>query len=211
MIEPTTSTYALLGLLGVQPWTSYELTQQARRSLRWAWPRSEAHLYAEQKRLVRLGWALSTPERVGRRARTRYEITPEGRKALREWLATEPSAVRIEIEGVLRLLFADQGSLDDLRGTLEVTARDARTALDEGLALVHEYLETGGPFPERLNLIALFSMWVTDSLGLLEEFCLRAADATSGWESALGPDDHSEARRVMSGVIERHARPSANE
>jgi PadR family transcriptional regulator, regulatory protein AphA len=208
--KPSTSTYALLGLLGIQSWTSYELTQQARRSLRWAWPRSEAHLYAEQKRLVRLGWARSKAERIGRRSRTRYEITPKGRKALRDWLATEPSAVRFEIEGVLRLLFAEHGSLDDLRRSLEVTAREARSALDDGLAQLREYLETGGPFPERLNLIALSSAWFTDSLALLEDFCLHTARAISGWEDASGPEDLTKARREISDVFERHSQSSVD-
>ena len=38
--KPSTATYALLGLLGVQPWTWYELAGQAHRSLRYIWPTS---------------------------------------------------------------------------------------------------------------------------------------------------------------------------
>ena len=56
MAELTTTSYAILGLLNIKPWSGYELTQQAQRSLRYVWPKSESHLYAEPKRLVR--WAL---------------------------------------------------------------------------------------------------------------------------------------------------------
>jgi hypothetical protein len=50
MAELTTTSYAILGLLNIKPWSAYELTQQAQRSLRYAWPKSESHLYAEPKR-----------------------------------------------------------------------------------------------------------------------------------------------------------------
>ena len=52
----TTSSYAVLALLDLRPWTGYELTQQAQRSLRYAWPKSERLLYSEPKKLVELGY-----------------------------------------------------------------------------------------------------------------------------------------------------------
>ena len=48
----TTSSYAVLCLLAIRPWSGYELTQQATRSLRFAWPKSERLLYSEPKKLV---------------------------------------------------------------------------------------------------------------------------------------------------------------
>jgi PadR family transcriptional regulator, regulatory protein AphA len=55
--QPTVTSFAILGLLGVQPWTAYELVAQANRRLHWLWPRSEANLYDELKRLVERGYA----------------------------------------------------------------------------------------------------------------------------------------------------------
>ena len=63
----TTSSYAVLGLLAIKPWTGYELTRQATRSLRFAWPKSERLLYAEPKKLVEHGLATAREEAVGRR------------------------------------------------------------------------------------------------------------------------------------------------
>ena len=40
----TTTSYALLGLLSVKPWSTYELTQQMDRSLGRFWPRSTSKL-----------------------------------------------------------------------------------------------------------------------------------------------------------------------
>ena len=51
------------------------MTQQATRSLRFAWPKSERLLYAEPKKLVEHGMATAHEESVGERSRTVYTIT----------------------------------------------------------------------------------------------------------------------------------------
>src|SRR3954465_3903902 len=110
--RPTTA-YAILGLLALQPWSTYELAQQVRRSLNWFWPRAERKLYDEPKRLVDQGLATAVQEPTGKRPRTVYEITAEGRDALRAWLAQPPEPPSLEFEGMVKVFFADSGSLDD--------------------------------------------------------------------------------------------------
>ncbi len=124
--KPTTTSFALLGLLGIKSWTAYEIVAQIKRGAHFFWPRSEAHLYAELKRLVERGHATSEVVEGPRRQRTRYTITPEGRAALEEWFGTEPSAPVVEVEGFLRMFLGDQATADDLRESLEATARQAR-------------------------------------------------------------------------------------
>ena len=53
-MEPSLSptSFALLGLLALRPWTTYELANQTKRSLRFFFPRAERPLYAEAKRLT---------------------------------------------------------------------------------------------------------------------------------------------------------------
>src|SRR5881394_3396566 len=85
--SPTTTTsQALLGLLSLRSWTTYELAKQVQRSIGWFWPRAERKLYDEPKRLVAAGLAKSTAEMTGARPRTVYTITARGRKALQRWL-----------------------------------------------------------------------------------------------------------------------------
>ena len=43
----TTTSYAVLGLLCVQPWTAYDLAQQMTRSTSFVWPRATSGLYNE--------------------------------------------------------------------------------------------------------------------------------------------------------------------
>ena len=69
------TSYAILGLLAVKPWTTHELVQQVDRSLRRIWPRAQSKLYEEPKKLVAHGYAEATDDSVGRRRRTRYTIT----------------------------------------------------------------------------------------------------------------------------------------
>ena len=59
---PTGTSYAVLGLLSLRSWTTYELAQQVRRSLNWFWPRAERKLYQEPKALVERGLATSRTE-----------------------------------------------------------------------------------------------------------------------------------------------------
>ena len=77
----TSTSYAVLGLLSVKPWSSYELTQQMDRSLGRIWPRAVSKLYEEPKKLVSHGLASAATEQNGQRTRTVYAITAEGRHA----------------------------------------------------------------------------------------------------------------------------------
>src|SRR3954462_2227390 len=78
LMELSSTSFALLGLLAVRPWTTYELAHQTKRSLRFFFPRAERHLYAEAKRLADAGLARSEHAFTGKRRSTRYSITAEG-------------------------------------------------------------------------------------------------------------------------------------
>lgn len=194
--RPPTITYALLGLLALRSWTGYELTQQARLSLRLVWPSSEAHIYREQQRLARLGWATVTAEQVGLRTRNRYTITAAGREALTDWLATEPAAPAIEVEVLVRAWFADQGSVADLVSSLERTAASTEAAVAGMLVLVEQYLAEEGAFPERAHLNALVGEIIADVLSTIGTRCAEAAREVAGWDTTRdrGLDDATRAR-----------------
>jgi DNA-binding PadR family transcriptional regulator len=202
----TTAAYALLGLLAVQPWTGYELTQQAQRSLRFIWPTSAAHLYREQKRLVALGWATATTEAVGRRQRTRYAITRAGRAALKAWAGTDPAEPAIEVEGVVRAFFGDMAGVDVLEASMRSTATQARASIEEMLSFVDDYLETGGPFPHRLHVIAIVVEVITEVMGALEEAFSRTADEVAAWDTTVGRGLDIETRERLERILARHRR-----
>jgi DNA-binding PadR family transcriptional regulator len=191
----TTSSYAVLALLDLQPWTGYELTQQAQRSLRYAWPKSERLLYSEPKKLVELGYATTHKEEAGNRSRNVYEITSKGRQVLEEWTSSRTHPPRIEIEALLRLLFADHGSADDLSrslGELESDIGEHHTAIVE---LMASYLDGGHPFPDRTHLSVLFATFQIEVFKAIERWIAFARDEIREWPTTrnLGMTPRTEA------------------
>lgn len=199
---PTTSTYALLGLLAVRPWSAYELAQQATRSLRYAHPRTESHLYEEAKRLLRLGWARTHVEHHGRRKRTIYEITDDGRRALRDWFATPPRSPQLDFEALLRLLFGDQTDKATLDRCLQETADHARHVFDDAIQrVVGPYLtDDRAPFPERRHLAALVAAFVADYLHLIERWSEFARDEIDTWPRTDGLGMTDRTREILDAV-----------
>ncbi|MEU5879528.1 PadR family transcriptional regulator [Spirillospora sp. NPDC047279] len=195
----TTTSYALLGLLAVQPWTAYELTQQMRRSLHYLWPKSESLLYTEPKKLVEAGLARVTHQRRGDRTRAQYRITAAGRRALEAWLDTEPASPLFELEAMLRVAFADQGTPEQLIRSLRSTAAWADGELARARPQIESYLDTGEPFPERLHLIALIVGFYGELFDLMRRFCGDAADLVETWDATTGvPTD-----TALRGMLER--------
>jgi PadR family transcriptional regulator, regulatory protein AphA len=184
----STTSYAVLGMLAVRPWSAYELTKQMRRSLAYCWPKAESVLYDEPKRLARLGLATATEHPSGNGSRTRavYTITDAGRQALGDWLATEPGAPRLELEPLLRLLYADHGSKDDLLRTLATVTAWTRTEAARGLPQLEEYQRDGGPFPDRLHISVLFGDLVSRLVQTLDQWASEAGDEVQGWPDTRG-------------------------
>jgi PadR family transcriptional regulator AphA len=191
----TTSSYAVLGLLAIRPWAGYELTQQATRSLRFAWPKSERLLYAEPKKLVEHGLATARQESVGQRNRTMYTITDEGRTELRGWMATSPLPPVLEAEALLRLLFAENGSVDDLTAALDQMAADAAEKHAQVVTINTGYLDGLHPFPERTHLSVLFATFQLEFFDLIVTWVDFAKAEIATWPTTegLGMTDRTEA------------------
>src|SRR5918911_5281944 len=134
----TTTSYAILCLLAIRPWSTYELTKQMRRSLHHIWPRAESNVYAEPKRLVEAGLAQAETQATGKRPRTLYAITPAGRRALERWLRTESAPTRVESEALVKVLFGNYGTKDTLLKNLRAFAAEAAAAKEFWRAVASE-------------------------------------------------------------------------
>ena len=191
----TTSSYAVLGLLAIRPWAGYELTQQAARSLRFAWPKSERLLYAEPKKLVEHGLATALQEAVGQRNRTVYTITEDGRSALQGWMATLPQPPLLEAEALVRLLFAENGSIGDLTAALDQMANDANEMREQVAMINIGYLDGRHPFPERTHLSVLFATFQLELCDLIIKWVDFAKTEIATWPTTegLGLTDRTEA------------------
>jgi PadR family transcriptional regulator, regulatory protein AphA len=189
--ELNTTSFALLALLAVRPWTTYELARQVERSLGWYWPRATSVLYTEPKKLVAHGLASATRTFTGRRPRTVYSITDAGRVALRAWLDRPGTGPVQEFEALVQVAFGDQGSRAQLLRTLRSIRERAEAQRDEARQRVREYVDSGGPFPERLPVIALTGKLLLEQAELLARWSAWAEAEVSTWQ---GTDVASGAR-----------------
>lgn len=94
----------------------------------------------------------------------------------------------------------------DIVRALRVTADAAREDLDRMLGWVEDYLQTGGPFPERLHLIAQTVEIVTDVLARIESFSEEAAEEIAAWPTTRNLGMTAETRQRLERVLERHRR-----
>ena len=191
----TTTSYAILGLLAVKPWTTHELVQQVDRSLRRIWPRTQSKLYEEPKKLVAHGYARASDDPVGRRHRTRYTITAKGRRALATWLQEPGDGPILECEQFLKIHFADSGSTADIVTNIEATREWVLQQNEQNLATARAYLDGRGDFPERAALNQLVGMFLTNFYVTVAEWVDWASRVVEGWpdDPAAAPFDVSTA------------------
>jgi len=105
---PITLHHALLGLLARRPLTGYEILKRFTRSVVFFWNAKRSQIYAELKRMERLGFVTSRiAVQKGRPNKRRYAITPAGKAALRVWLDRPTPAGPVKDEMLLRTFFSD--------------------------------------------------------------------------------------------------------
>jgi DNA-binding PadR family transcriptional regulator len=188
MAPLTTTSHAILGLLAIKPWSTYELTQQMDRSLGRIWPRAVSKLYEEPKKLVAEGLARASEETVGRRSRTVYSITPKGRRALAAWLAEPGAGPVLEFEQLLKIFFSENGTKADALATLAATREWAQARSRESLDVGRKYEAGEGPFPQRAPQLELTSRFLTDFYALVGAWTQWASGVVEAW-----PDDPRQA------------------
>ncbi len=210
MHDLTTTSYAILGLLALRSWTTYELAKQMEVSLRNFWPRAERKLYEEPKKLVHHGLATVTRETVGRRPRRVYRITANGRRALRQWLS-EPGAMPVvEFEALVKVFFAEQGSKEQLLETLGgiVEAAERRERVDAQWAAY--YLATPGRFAGRAAVVTLVGKLQADLNHTVAAWARWAQESAGAWPDDLkGAPVPLDVLRELAGGLEHTGDPGA--
>ncbi|MGE0229223.1 MAG: helix-turn-helix transcriptional regulator [Dehalococcoidia bacterium] len=181
-MELTTVSYAILGHLAMRPWSTYELATEMRRNITYFFPRAESRIYAEPKRLVALGLASATTETTGRRARTVYSITDDGRAELTRWLAAPPSRGPVlEFEGLLRVMLAPLGSDEDLAATLAQVRQDIRGLIETAAGIRQEYLEGRAPFQRAIAYRSMVYDFLTSFAYLVDDWAERSQARLADW------------------------------
>jgi DNA-binding PadR family transcriptional regulator len=159
-----------------------------RLSLHYMWPRAESNVYAEPRRLVEAGLASAREEWNGQRRRTVYSITKAGRTVLARWLESPSSPPRYENEALVKVMFAENGTAEELLASIRSVAEDAAAAVEHFREIADRYAGNEGEYPGRFGLSAL-------ALGLLAEqhattlrWARRAEKVVAGWKGPLSAD-----------------------
>lgn len=197
--ELTTTSYAVLSLLALRSWTTYELAQQMKRDLHWFWPRAESNLYLEPKKLVAHGLARAEKRYRGRRPSTVYRISPAGRRALAGWVRQpgNPGPV-LEFEAIVRVLASQVVGVEDLRKVLESVRDRVEEFVEFGERQGAEIATTGGPFPDRTHIIALVHGFMDVYVDSVHRWSLWALEEVGRWRDTA-PDDEKlkRARKLL--------------
>jgi DNA-binding PadR family transcriptional regulator len=131
-MELSATAKVILGMLAARPRSGYEIKQLVDHSTRFFWAASYGQIYPELRRLAEQGLIKGTDSPTGGRQRTVYELTGEGKRAVREWIAQPPQVFELRDEGLLELFFA--GSVEPAR-TPEIARERAAQAAEKAEVL----------------------------------------------------------------------------
>lgn len=124
--------YAMLGWLSTGPGSGYDLVRQLDQGLNWFWAAPHSQIYPRLKDLEARGLITSRSEVVGTKLEKRvYEITDEGRRAIRKWSEAPPTYPPSRDAERLKLIFGDHGNLPALRRHFETHRAHFSERLDD--------------------------------------------------------------------------------
>ena len=184
----TTTSYAVLSVLSLRPHSTYDITRQMRLTMHYMWPRAESNVYAEPRRLVDAGLAEAREERNGQRRRMVYSITDAGRAALGEWFASPSARQRYECEALVKVLFAENGTREDLLGSIRALREDAVDAIRHFLEIADRYAAGQGAYPRRFGLTGLATRLLMEQQAATLRWATWAEEVVAGWETPLSED-----------------------
>lgn len=192
--------FVVLGMVGLGARSGYAVKKAADVSTQTFWPISLAQVYPQLAELARDGLATREDDPHGARPRAAYRLTPAGVAALKEWLtSTREPSVQLRDEGVLRLFFADELTLEEqaalVRRLSERADRIASTLRETTLPLAAAQTRAGKRFPE-----------------LAARFGIEVQEHAAVWLAGLGEELEQEARSAAErsqAPLERGVRKSS--
>ncbi|AYJ48384.1 PadR family transcriptional regulator [Rhodococcus sp. P1Y] len=203
-----TTSYVILGLLVSRDWTAYEISVQFGRGVGELWPRADRQLYNAPKKLLERGLVSATTDAADSgRSRTVYSITDTGRDALSSWLATESKPSALQFEGMIRVLFAEQGSLDDLRANITTMRDQAQQTRSLFLSHAERLLDVEhSTFPDRQHLMTLANRFMVGHFTHISEWADWALTETETWSDTKSPatTHREQSRTSLEESLQRH-------
>ncbi|MBI2216705.1 MAG: PadR family transcriptional regulator [Candidatus Rokubacteria bacterium] len=214
-MPPATGTntlrYALLGLLSRRRLSGWEILKRFSRSIVFFWHAKRSQIYAELRRMERLGLVSSRLEIRGGGPNPRhYAIADAGRAALDEWLDRPTPAAPVKDEMLLRTFFSERLEPDRVRKYLEEHGEEHRRVLEKFDAIRARLEERYGPVETTTDRGLFFGYLVLEQGIRLErmsmEWC-RWAAAIVERRRDLPITTTPDADFIMTSVEGRHGNP----
>jgi hypothetical protein len=108
---------------------------------------------------------------------------------------------RFESETLLRVLFADYGTKEQLLVTLERFAAELAETRKVLRGIAEEYVRGEGPFPERIHVNALFFKLVWDQATTQQRWLEWAIAQVEEWPAVTAPTQTAEAVETFGAAL----------
>jgi DNA-binding PadR family transcriptional regulator len=169
------SMYAILGILNIASGTGYDIKKYFDTVIPGIWHENYGHIYPTLRLLTGDG-LIQVLESVPDSTKIRYTITDKGRSELLTWLRSETEPQPVRSEFMLKLLFSDQMTQNELASMI----RDYRESFTSKLSTYQamEKALTGG-IPEISSRRAPFLLSVLRSGMINCEGMIAWCDETS--------------------------------
>ncbi|MCA1700576.1 MAG: PadR family transcriptional regulator [Actinobacteria bacterium] len=149
--KPIPLSYAILALIGEGGASAHDLLDYVRRGAPAFWSSAPSQVYAEPKRLERLGWVTARAQPGKTRSRRVYHLTDRGRAALRDWARRPAPYAAIRDQAHVRLLAGDLLEDDEIVASLAAM----RPQLEAVEALLAESEQRALDLPHRTHYLLL--------------------------------------------------------
>lgn len=131
MTELSKPAYVVLGMIATGRRSGYAMSRTAKEATRHFWAASDGQIYPQLKKLSDDGYIAGERESQGGRERVVYSLTKKGREALDDWLNSGAKAhYELRDEGLLRLFFAEELSVEQLRAQIDAMRHRHRRAFE---------------------------------------------------------------------------------
>ena len=175
-MELSATAYVILGMVGREARSGYEIKAAVDNTTRFFWAASYGQIYPELKRLSEAGLIEGVDASRGDRKRTVYAITADGEAELKDWLRRPPETSEMREEGLLKLFFSGASKPAEAIETLR-TMRRRRLELVERLHTMEpEKPEAKDPYPLMVLRAGVeFNQWFADWCERMETQLLEPA------------------------------------
>src|SRR4029453_11972711 len=105
-------------------------------------------------------------------------------------------------ETLVKVLFANYGTKEDLLANLEAVAAEAAAVKELWRVVASEYDSGTDEFPERVHVNALIFRWIWEHANLNARWAAWAIEQVEQWPDTSGPTDVETALEVFRSVLQ---------